>query len=220
MMTHETATAHQAWDQRWQSESGRADWLTPDAGVLAAIDELHTRSAQTALDLGCGVGRHTLALARAGFTTYAFDGSAAGIDYLRTAAETAGLTIEARVGQMTRLPYSDAQFDYVLAFNVIYHGDATIVRRVLDEIRRVLKPGGLYQGTMLSKRNAKYGVGSEIAPNTFVIDNDGDKDHPHFYCNARELLELYDGFELLSLTDKLHEKPGSWHWHLLAERAT
>jgi hypothetical protein len=61
-------------------------------------------------------------------------------------------------------------------------------------------------------------VGEEIAPNTFVIANDGDKDHPHFYCNARELLELYDGFELLSLTDKLHEKPGSWHWHLLAER--
>ena len=54
------------------------------------------------------------------------------------------MTIDTRIGQMTRLPYAAAQFDYVLAFNVIYHGDAAIVRRVLDEIRRVLKPGGLF----------------------------------------------------------------------------
>jgi hypothetical protein len=45
-----------------------------------------------------------------------------------------------------------------------------------------------------------------------------DKVHPHFYCNAAELAGLFAGFELLSLSDRQHARPGSWHWHLIAER--
>ena len=75
----------------------------------------------------------------------------------------------------------------------------------------MLKPGGIFQGTMLSKRNASYGVGAEVAPNTFVdagIDpDDTDKVHPHFYCNAAELVALFAGFELLSLIDQEHPSP-------------
>src|SRR3546814_2143005 len=71
---------------------------------------------------------------------------------------------------MTDLPYADASFDYVLSFNVIYHGDAGVVGRAVAEIYRVLKPGGLFHGTLLSKRNRNYGLGREIAPDTFVID--------------------------------------------------
>jgi hypothetical protein len=29
---------------------------------------------------------------------------------------------------------------------------------------------------------------------------------------------LFSGFELLSLLDKEHKRPGSWHWHLCAQR--
>ena len=124
---------------------------------------------------------------------------------------------------MTELPFADGAFDYVLAFNVLYHGDPTIVHAAIAEIRRVLKPGGTFQGTMLSKRNAGYGLGTEIAPDTFVRDagddlDDSDKVHPHFYCNAMELVALYAGFELHSLKDAVHRQPGSWHWHLVAER--
>ena len=111
----------------------------------------------------------------------------------------------------------------MLSFNVLYHGDPEIVRQAVAEIRRVLRPGGIFQGTMLSKRNAGFGVGAEVAPDTFVRDagddmDDSDNVHPHFYCDAAGLVALYDGFELLSLRDELHKKPGSWHWHLVAER--
>nr|WP_298689631.1 class I SAM-dependent methyltransferase [uncultured Dongia sp.] len=119
---------------------------------------------------------------------------------------------------MLALPLPDASCDYVLAWNVIYHGDRDVVRQCLDEIRRVLKPGGIYQGTMLSKRNGRYGKGEEVAPNTFVIHEESDKAHAHFYCNAAELVDLYQGFELQSLIDRPHQKPGSYHWHLVADR--
>ena len=102
-------------------------------------------------------------------------------------------------GLMTDLPFADDAFDYLLSFNVIYHGDPNIVSRALAEIRRVLRPGGTWilQLTMLSKRNVNYGRGDEIAPDTFVDRTaDDDKVHPHFYCNAGELMVLLQGFEL------------------------
>ncbi|ASP33257.1 class I SAM-dependent methyltransferase [Labrenzia sp. VG12] len=213
-----TDTAHFAWDKRWQTEAGRADWLKPADDVAMLIASLQQDGPVKALDLGCGVGRHALAFARAGFETHAVDLSEAGLQELEKSAKAGGVEVAAQLAPMTELPFEDNTFDYVLSFNVIYHGDPDIVKKAISEIARVLKPGGVYQGTMLSKRNGNFGLGTEVAPDTYVREGDDDKDHPHFYCNAAELVALFDGFELRSLEDKLHSKPGSWHWHLVAER--
>lgn len=214
-----TETAYRAWNDQWQSEEERSRWLQPDPDVAAAVPLLQARGARSVLDLGCGVGRHACFLADAGFAVQAMDASTAGLDHAARQARELGLDVTFRDGLMTELPYPDASFDYLLSFNVIYHGDGGVVARAVSEIHRVLKPGGLFHGTLLSKRNAKYGLGKEIAPNTFVIGGaEGDKGHPHFYCNAAELVTLLQGFELLSLADREQDKPGSWHWHLLAER--
>lgn len=70
---------------------------------------------------------------------------------------------------------------------------------------------------MLSKRNINYRIGREIAPNTLVGGDTSDKIHPHYYCNALELVRLFEGFELLSLVDREHQHSGSYHWHMVAE---
>jgi SAM-dependent methyltransferase len=214
----ETATAYHAWDWHWRNDMDRAEWLVPEPEVMEVIELLRLRGASRVLDLGCGVGRHLVPLARAGFETHGLDGSETGLAHSRRALEEAGLAAVLRLGLMTALPYADRSFDYVLAFNVIYHGDETVVRRTVAEIQRLLHPGGLYQGTMLSKRNINYGCGTEVAPNTWTREGDLDKGHPHSYCNAAGLLSMFAGFEPLSLVDRVHRKPGSWHWHLLAER--
>jgi SAM-dependent methyltransferase len=115
------------------------------------------------------------------------------------------------------LPFADESFDYVLSWNVIFHGTMGDVGRRLAEIWRVLKPGGLFQGTMLSKRDVQFGRGRAIAPDTFIRGSDP-KAHPHFYCDLAGLAVLFAGFELLSLTQEEQRRPGSWHWHILVER--
>jgi SAM-dependent methyltransferase len=70
------------------------------------------------------------------------------------------------------LPFADESFDYVLSWNVIFHGTMGDVGRRLAEIWRVLKPGGLFQGTMLSKRDVQFGRGRAIAPDTFIRGSD------------------------------------------------
>jgi hypothetical protein len=67
----------------------------------------------------------------------------------------------------------------------------------IAEIWRVLKPGGLYQGTMLSKRDAQFGCGRPVAPDTFIRGSDP-KAHPHYYCDLAGLAALFAGFELLA----------------------
>ena len=215
-----TATAHRAWERRWRQETGRSDWLAVEPDVEAVVPALHLRKVQRVLDLGCGAGRHALYLAAKGFETFALDASPSGLDHLRGSALQQDLAVEAQLGRMTHLPYATGSFGFVLAFNVVYHGDPDVVAQTLSEIRRVLRPGGLLQGTMLSKRNVRYGKGREVAPDTFVVETDDDpeKRHPHFYCCAAELIDLIEGFEVLALSDLVHTTPGSWHWHILAER--
>ncbi len=213
-----TDTAHRKWNETWQSEDGRRAWSQAEPDVLACAASVLEAGGSQALDLGCGVGRHSLALARLGFEVDALDGSEVGIAQLRKDAQNEGLSLRTHHGSMTELPFADRSFDYLLAFNVIYHGDPEILAATVAGITRVLRAGGTLQLTMLSKRNVNYGVGEEIAPNTFIVpDATDDKTHPHFYCNAAELVSLLPGFEVWSLVDH-EQKPGHWHWHVVAER--
>lgn len=215
-----TDTAHHYWGKEWARADGTTKWERPEAEVMAFAENL-APSARV-LDLGAGVGRHALALARQGFAVAALDAAPEGIAEIHRIAAAEGLSIDARVGMMTELPFADASFDHVLSWNVIYHGDEAVLRATIAEIARVLKPGGTFLGTMLSARRVPVelarGPGREISRNTWVFEGEGDKSHPHYFCNGGDLLELFSAFEVCRMEDREHETPGSWHWHLVLER--
>ena len=218
-MTHSaTDTAHLYWNTEWQQADATSPWAKAEPWVL---DHARTLPANSRiLDLGAGIGRHALAFAAMGHQVTALDASEAAIAAIEAAAQ--GLAVTTTLAAMTDLPYADGQFDHVLAWNVIYHGDENIVRRCLAEIARVTKSGGTFMATMLSARRVPVerakAVGREISRNTWTFDGPGDKIHPHYFCAAADLIALMPAFEILTLFDRVHEKPGSWHWHLLAEK--
>jgi SAM-dependent methyltransferase len=214
-----TATAYSDWNERWKTDEGRNKWLAPEVEVETLARFLLETGARRTLDLGCGVGRHSLFLASSGFFVVALDASEAGIAFARASKIAGDCNVSFLIALMTEFPLAESTFDYLLAWNVIYHGNRIIVEHTLGEIRRVLRPGGFFQGTMLSKRNRNYRQGREISPETFVLDGaTDDKAHPHFYCDAVELESLFAGFDLLRLTDCEREGPGSNHWHFVAKR--
>jgi tellurite methyltransferase len=217
--TNKLTTAHVAWDAAWAQAGSRSAWLRPERWVRETVPVLRTRGATHILDLGCGVGRHAQFFASKGFITSGIDASPTGIDYARQVAANDELDIDYRVGSFLALPWDDASFDYVLSWHVLYHGDGESARQAIIEVYRVLRPRGLFQGTMLSKRNHRFGEGVEIRPNTFVIEGSGEKAHPHFYCSEQELIDLLAGFALLTLRDNDYGYAGKNHLEFLAEKA-
>ena len=212
-----TDTADVHWNAHWAGDVAEK-WTVAEEDVHKWAAGLAPGS--KVLDLGAGVGRHALALAAAGFDVTAFDAAPDGLAQIEAA--DAGVTCVE--GRMHVLPFEDATFDHVLSWNVIYHGNEDILLRTISEIRRVTKPGGTFLGTMLSKRRLPHETanlpgGREISRNTWVFDtNESDKRHPHYFCSAAELLALFQGFEISWLEDREHDKPGSYHWHMLAEK--
>lgn len=215
-----TDSAHRYWNTEWQKADGSSPWAQAEPWVMDHAKSLAPGS--RILDLGAGIGRHALAFAAMGHHVTALDAAETAVAAIAAAAFTQGVTIDTHHAPMTELPFTNASFDHVLAWNVIYHGDESIVRRTLAEVARITRPGGSFMATMLSARRLPVeqakAPGTEISRNTWVFDGPGDKVHPHYFCTAPELLSLLWGFEITTLYDRPHDKPGSWHWHLLAER--
>jgi SAM-dependent methyltransferase len=107
--------------------------------ALAVLD--HALSGQTGLrilDAGCGTGGTTIELRRFG--------DVVGVDLAWEALEPArgrGLTSLARAS-IERLPFGTASFDVATSFEVVYHLGVASDLSALIEIRRVLKPAGLF----------------------------------------------------------------------------
>jgi D-alanine-D-alanine ligase len=97
------------------------------------------------LDLCCGQGRHVLELARRGFlNTEGYDRSQYLIRKARTRAQKENLQVRFREGDARKLPYPPDTFDVVTIMgNSFGYFDSSLQdRKILEEIFRVLKPGG------------------------------------------------------------------------------
>ncbi len=94
------------------------------------------------LDVGCGGGILAEALVRAGFEVTGVDPALESLDTARAHAAASGLSVEYVAGVAEDLPFSGASFDHVACCDVLEHVDD--LDRVVSEIARVLKPGGLF----------------------------------------------------------------------------
>jgi len=97
---------------------------------------------KTVLDLGCGGGFMSEALAQRGAQVVGVDPSQPAIAIAQTHAEATGLVIDYRIGAGESLPVAESSVDIVLCVDVLEH--VRDLDAVLDEVRRVLKPDGLF----------------------------------------------------------------------------
>lgn len=207
--------AYTYWEHVWRSGAGQA-WVRPDSWVVDELALVRSQGIRSTLDLGCGLGRHAVLLAQQGYRSHASDRAGAAVAATREAARRHGVDVSIVQADMAALPYGQESFDFILAFNVCYHTDRRGLRRTISEVRRVLRPGGLYAVTMLSKRNVEYGRGIETSPDTFCQpDALDDKVHPHLYADRADLVEFHDGFKLVRAKEMEQSTAGSFHWQCL-----
>jgi ubiquinone/menaquinone biosynthesis C-methylase UbiE len=110
--------------------------------VLEWIDELAIPVGQKILEIGCGAGRCTVALAERGYLVQAMDSVPGMLDSTQQLAIQAGVrpSVSIGLGDAHRLSFRDGSFAAVLAIGVIPYLHSP--QKALREMARVLKPGG------------------------------------------------------------------------------
>ena len=92
------------------------------------------------LEVGCGMGLHSLELARRGAQVHAVDLTDRAVEATRARMKEFGFDPEIRCADAESLPYDSHKFDFVWSWGVIHHSARTT--RIVREIARVLKPQG------------------------------------------------------------------------------
>jgi len=117
--------------------------LPGEAAAELAWRLLDLRAGLSVLDLACGHGELASRLAARGCRVTGLDSSAVFLDRARADAAAAGVSVEYVAGDMRRLPWAGGRFDRVVNWSTAFgYFDDTANRAVLDEITRVLRPGG------------------------------------------------------------------------------
>jgi cyclopropane fatty-acyl-phospholipid synthase-like methyltransferase len=160
-------------------------------------DYIRTHPAGRALDLGCGTGTSSIALAQAGWTVTGVDFAPRAIRIAKQRARKAGVVVDFRAGDVTRLRGLAGPFDLILDIGCFHGLPGNQRRRCLGNLDRLLAPDGTWLLYGFFKERAKSGPG--------LSEEEFEK-----ILRPLRLYRRLDG------TDKKN-RPSAWFWLKKAE---
>lgn len=172
----------------------------PSAPGLAAAEAFAAAGHASVLELGAGQGRDALYLARQGLHVTALDYAPGTVETIAAKAKAAGLADMVSVVRhdiRRPLPLPDASIDASYSHMLFSMALTTSeIERLVGEIRRVLRPGGLVVYTARTTADVHYGAGTPRGDDMyehggFIV---------HFFDRAL-IDRLAAGFELIDVTD-------------------
>lgn len=216
-----------AWDWKILKEEQENIWKNPSIESYYLLNRWKSQEKNIFLDLGCGIGRHTILFASNGFKTMSFDLSEEAIKRTKQWAEELNLEVDYKIGDMLNLPYEDNSIECILCRNVISHTDTEGMKKIVIELERVLKDEGECYLTLGSKETwgFKQTDWPWVDENTRIRMEEGpEKGIPHFYADYNLIYDLFKNFKIELIKhiegfykkdDKIHS---SYHYHILIKK--
>lgn len=154
--------------------------------------------AKVVLDLGCGVGRHSVFLAKNGFDVVGVDVSRSALRMAKrwVCKEKLG-NVALLCADMTALPFRGSYFHMVVSVSVIHHALKSNIEKAIGEIYRVLKKKGLLLTNLASVKDCRYGKGVKVEKDTFLLAEEFGKakfEELHHFFTKSEVSKLLAGF--------------------------
>jgi ubiquinone/menaquinone biosynthesis C-methylase UbiE len=192
------------WDKKFygKEEIYRKEiFRIPHKDLPRFVKLLRKIKAKKILDLGCGTGRHVIAMAKKGFEVYGVDISKKALNLAKERLKEEGLKAKLRVGDFyKKLPYKDKFFDGVISIKALHHARVFKIKKLIKEIERVMKPGGILMIEVPRKKkrhsSKKY---KKIEPGTYVRLKGPEAGVPHYIFDKKELKKFFANFEILDI---------------------
>lgn len=163
--------------------------------VRNIIPFLKEMNCERILDLGCGTGRHSILLAKNGFRTYSTDISLSGLSILIDKIQCEKYkNIYVASCDMKDLVYKDNYFDAVICVLTLDHGIREEVKKTINEIYRVLSPGGIVLFDSMSDGDESFGKGIKIEDHSYMSSLEGEDNVTHHYTNETEMKKFCSKF--------------------------
>lgn len=200
------------WNEIFKKAGKVFTGIQEDIPKIANIFKKH--NVRKILDLGCGSGRHTVYFAKEGFDVFGFDIAEEGINITKSWLKKEDSQANLKVGSIyDKLPYPNDFFDAIVSTSVIHHEKIQNIRKLIKEVRRVLKPKGLIFITVrrrkfrkkwpkftiierFRKQKVRYKI---IGPRTYVPIEGGEKELIHYLFNKKLLKKEFKNFKIYDI---------------------
>lgn len=165
--------------------------------------------------LDCGAGGDCPPLAmfyEYGYKTFGIEIDERQLDKANTFAKDKGVVLNIKKGDMRKIPFEDESFGCIFSYGAIFHMKKGDICSAIDEIKRVLKPGGLCFVNFLSVNDFRYNTGKKIGEGEYLQEEEGetvihtyyqlDEGNKHFedmefvYKENRVLERLFKGHKI------------------------
>ncbi len=185
----------------WNAVDNKDMWLEPCEESWYYAEKWRRQGRKSVLDLGCGLGRHSLLFARYGFKVTAVDISDEALGTLKKLRREQGVDLTCRKADMEAMPFADDAFDCVFAMHSAGHCDTAGMERLMTELKRVLKPGGTVFMSLCSKASPTFSDPALPRPdeNTVLKTEGPEQGVPHFFADTGDIKRLFADFELIKV---------------------
>lgn len=124
-----------------------------DKDIEIVLAEMQRRQFDTekpvTLDVGCSIGRYEKTLVNKGHRTVGIDVASSPLIEAHTNVPEANFVI----ADVMNLPFQNQKFDLVLCIELLHHFTDVLLEKLLDEVTRVIKPGGYFFFDVKNKLN-------------------------------------------------------------------
>jgi len=196
----ELRRAREFWDRAFMGVTPEVRNAPPGRDLSDIVNRLRASSAVDVLDVGCGLGRWSVTLARARFRVLAVDVSFEAVKIVRERARREGLAIATAVCAAQELSQLGIHVDAVVCNSVLDHMRPCDAEQAAESVAQVLNPAGLAYVSF--DGSAQGGAGPE-ASSDYLVHSDGSWEYVagsrrgmiwRFYDDA-EVRRLFRAFE-------------------------
>ncbi|MTI71016.1 MAG: class I SAM-dependent methyltransferase [Firmicutes bacterium] len=116
-----------------------------------------------------------------------------------------GVNLNILKGDMRNLTFKNESISFIYSYNTIFHMGKNDISKAIEEIKRVLKPGGLCFINFVSINDYRCGLGKRIGKDEYIEIEDGEK-VIHSYHTSKESEKYFKDMSIVFKEERILER--------------